>query len=380
MPKRYPRFQRSIMTRLLSSFVVGSLAIGAGVAALKLTHGAVGGDAAWFGLFASLVTVLGVMLVTRSITARLNGVLELLKGRAPAESFYELARRSPREFSLLSQSIGGTLMRLDNTTTQLARCERELAHLQRHAPAALIRLDASGNMVEANACAVDLFELHSAQDPIGRNLFDFVPREDRQALKAAILDLDLDPRTTCRMRLKVPGGSKHTTVECFADRDADGTVQHVWLSIIDDSVLVAAQHKLDAKAQLLTQLLTHISDAVLSVDATGCIVAANQRLGTLLRCDPDKLVGKRYTADQLWRPLGAPDHHDLIRRLNAIESDTTHCGEHLTDGMCGTILFQGIPVSADADGPGGRLWVIRDVTDCDASTARRWGNQLAVAG
>ena len=314
------------------------------------------------GLLLALLALVGLLLLQRRITGPLSSLLELIVDRAAPESFYRLARHSQREFSQLAQTLGAMLMRLDHTAARLRRSAQRCEHLYQFSPAALISLDESGRITAAKSRAVALFQCATERELIERNLSDFSAKADRPALRRAIDQLDLNPTARCRLRLSVAARTVHAAVECVAVRDEDGRLQSVRLSLLDESPAAARQRELADKSHLLSLVTDHMSDALLLVDASGRITAANRQLGALLQCRPDELVGRRYVPDRLWRPLGVIDHELFVQRLAEIDADSARPAHEQFAADGNTFLFHAIPVHDSAGEPTGRLWIVAEST------------------
>ena len=327
------------------------------------------GDLGSLWLLLALLTMLGLLLLRRWMAGPLAGLLELIAHRGGAESFYRLARRSPREFSQVAQAVGGMLTRLDNLAGRLRERDQAWAYMHEFAPAALLRLDAAGRIIEANQRAVEWFARAAERDLIGLRMFDLIVSQDRQQLQRAIDRLELDQAARCSLRLSAAGRTMHVDVECVGVRDEGGAIQSVRLFLLDKSDVAALQSDLADKARLLELVMANVADAILWVDASGRIAAANRQLGALLRCRSAGLVGRRYVPEQLWQPLGVVDHELFVRRLAAIDADATATTQERVEAPGGSFLFQSIAVANSPGVSGGRLWIVRDVTSGRAQAA-----------
>lgn len=132
----------------------------------------------------------------------------------------DTARRSRLTSALevMNRNIS-TTARQTQATQHQGVSERYLAALTRHAPDAIISVDADGRVVASNAAADRILELHGS-DVEGRTLEELVRAHDREQLE--------------RMVVSVMGGETRKGTEVPVDR-ADGTSG--WLSITAAPVL-----------------------------------------------------------------------------------------------------------------------------------------------
>jgi len=313
-------------------------------------------------LFMAVMVLLGLMLLRRWFTGPLSVMLELITAHTGPESFYRMARNSAAEFSKLAEAIGGMLTRLENTTDRLRRREKAFESLYQHAPAAMISLDPSGRIIEANHRAAELLGLPTERILIGSPLMPYIAEEDRGLLRQAIDRLVLDSATRCELRVTTEEKTIHAAVECVGVRDDDGELQSVRLSLLDVSEGVILQRELADKSRLLNLVIDHMSDAILLVDADSRVAAVNQHLGSLLHVRPESLIGLPYSPDRFWDEIGVIDQDLFVNRLRQIDFDRDRPAQERFESRVGTFLFQGIPVHDTSGKSIGRLWVVAEIT------------------
>ena len=314
----------------------------------------------WF--FLGVMTLLGLLLLRRWFTGPLSDVSDLVSAGAGPDSFYNLSRDLPGEFGQLTQAIGGMLTRLECTTQRLRQRERAFENLYQFAPAAMLSIQIDGTIVEANRRAASLLGVALEQDLIKKMAMEFIAPEDHQLFRQTIDRLDLDNAVRCEMRIAVRNRMIDVMIECTAVRDEDGSLKMMRLSMLDISQSKRLQRQLADKSQLLNLIINHMSDAIVLVDAEGCIAAHNQQLAALLHRRSDSITGEIYDVDHFWNELGVVEHDVFVSRLRQIEAEDQRAAHHRAVTRVGTFLFQGIPVS-DSDGTSvGRLWVVQEVT------------------
>lgn len=319
-------------------------------------------DLAAHWLFLAVMLLIGLLLLRRWVTEPLSEVVQLVGDHAGPEPFYRLARQSQGEFGKLAEAVGGMLTRLQNTTEQLRKRERAFENLYQFAPAAMVSLDSSGRILEANRRAGQLLRVTHEKQLAKRQVMDFVLTEDRPLLRQTIDRLALDNNSRCELRLLCGERQIDAAVECTGVRDEDGGLQAVRLSLLDVSESKQLQRELADKSRLLNLVIDHMSDGILLIDAQGHIAAYNQQLATLLRVRAEGLYGQPYDVEHFWDELGVLNHDLFVDRLRQIEADRQRPAQERFEARVGTFLFQGIPVH---DGTGeiiGRLWVLQEIT------------------
>jgi diguanylate cyclase (GGDEF)-like protein/PAS domain S-box-containing protein len=312
-------------------------------------------------LFLAVTVLLGLLLVRRWFTGPLSNVVTHVRDNAGAQVFHRLSREYTGEFAQLSESIGGMLTRIESTAQALRVRERAFEHLYQFAPAAMISIDKSGKIIEANRRAADLFG-DNEQALVGLTVLDFIRREDRPLLRQTIDRLNIDAAARCELSLDVRGGHPDVAVECAAVRDDDGILQSVRLSLLDVSEAKLLHRQLAEQTQLLNLIINHMSDAILLVDSAGKVAAFNQQLLSLLHVRPESLRGASYDAQTFWDDLGPLHPELLVNRLRQIEADTSRPAIERVETRVGTFMFQGIPVHDASQACVGRLWVVQETT------------------
>ncbi|HAI12476.1 MAG TPA: hypothetical protein DCM28_12285 [Phycisphaerales bacterium] len=314
----------------------------------------------WF--FLSIMVLLGLYLLRRWFTGPLSEILQLINAHAGAEPFYRVARHDKGEFSLLAQSIGGMLTRLENTTDRLRKRERAFENLYHFAPAPLISMDPKGLIIEANHRAAQMFNINNESQLVGRRVMEFVRSSDRGMLKQAIDRLDMNQAPRCEVVIQTGKKTRNVVVECAGVRDEDGMLQRVRLALQDVTELRELQLEIEDHSRLMKLLINHMSDGLLLVDQNGHIAACNERLAMLLHTSADAIIGKHYEPQTFWDELGILNHSAFVRRVKQISTESDRSGRERFDTRVGTFLFQGIPVQDQDACQRGRLWVVQDIT------------------
>ena len=319
-------------------------------------------------LLVGVMTLMGLMLLRRWFTGPLSQVMDRVGVNAGAESFYALARQMRGgEFAQLPEAIGGMLTRLKCTTEQLHRRERAFENLYQFAPAAMISLDATGKVIEANLRAAQLIGLPTEKDLLKRDALDMIQPEDRPLLRQTIDRLALDNAARCELRLIAREQSIDVVVEATGVRDKDGALSTVRLALQDVSQIKKLQRQLADQTQLMNLVIDHMSDAILLVDQKGFIAAHNQQLATLIGRRVESINGQHYDVLTFWENLGVRDLDLFVNRLRQIEADDRRPAQERVETRAGTLLFEGMPVHDASDRPMGRLWVVKEITPQEQS-------------
>lgn len=317
--------------------------------------------------FLGVMMLLGVLLLRRWVARPLSEIMGLVHGRGGAEPFLELARNRRDEFGQLAQALGDMLMRLETTTTRLRTREEALKSLYQGAPIALVSIDPTGRITDANRKSATLLGFEDERGLPNRPVFDFIRPEDRGLLRRTIDRVELENTARCELRVLSKQVTLDAAVDCVGVRGETGELQSIRLSIADVSEAKTLQRELAEKSQLQRLLIDHMSEAILLIDATGRVAAHNQKLAALLEARPGGLVGKAYNIDSFWDQLAVADHSLFVQRLSQIEAEQTRPAQERFETKAGTLLFQGIPVH-DGDGKSvGRLWVVQDITAAEQS-------------
>jgi diguanylate cyclase (GGDEF)-like protein/PAS domain S-box-containing protein len=355
------------LTMVIAPFTVGQERVTVeflidGPAALAANRARVLRDVAGHWLFMAVMVLMGLLLLRRWFTGPLMSIVELIAAHSGPTSFYRLARNSHSEFAQLAEAIGGMLTRLESTTNRLRERERAFENLYQHAPSAMVSLDVSGRIVEANRRSAELLKLPTQRILIGEQVMQFVAAEDRGLLREAIGRLAMHHATRCQVRLSAGEQTIHVAVECLGVRDDDGQLRMVRLSMLDVSETTQLHRELADKSQLLNLIIDHMSDAIVLVDAKGRVAAVNQQLGAWLHCRPQAMVGMPYVPERFWDALGMVDPDQFVSRLRQIDADGNRPAQERFATRGGTFLFQTIPVQDTLGESVGKLWVVSEVT------------------
>ncbi|MCC6580743.1 MAG: PAS domain-containing protein, partial [Phycisphaeraceae bacterium] len=276
--------------------------------------------------------------------------------------FQRLADEHIGEFAQLAGAIGEMLARLETTADRLRTRERAFESLYQLAPSAMISLDVTGQIIEANRRAAELLMVRDEVSLVGRNILDLVMPEDRVVLRQTVDRLEVDHSPHGEIRMTAGDQIIHVSLDCAGVRDETGSIQSVRLSLRDISLSRKLQRDLEDKSRLLNLIIDHMSDGILLVDANGRIAACNRRLATLLHSQPQSLTGLPYDPEHLWDDLGLVEPALFLSRLQQIEGDLERPAQERFESRAGTFQFQGIPVQDTAGHPVGRLWVVQEIT------------------
>ncbi len=313
-------------------------------------------------LLLAVMTLFGLLLVRRWITAPLYWITTLASSGAGAEPFYDIAQQHRGEFGQLAQSIGGMLTRISATTQRLHQREQAFADLYQFAPAAMISLDPAGRIAEANHRAAALLGTDTEATLIGLNALDYVRPEDRSLLRQTIDRLDIDSATRCELRWNVDGGSIDTIVECTGVRDEEGSLRQVRISLQDVTAWKQLQRQLSQQSRLLHLVIDHMSDGVLLVDQHNRVAAINQKLAAMVNHKPEDLTGRPYEWEAFWRELGPRDPEGFAVRLQQIQSDNQRAAQERFETHHGLLQLESTAVHDDQQRLIGRLWVVREMS------------------
>ncbi|MEE9211815.1 MAG: diguanylate cyclase [Phycisphaeraceae bacterium] len=318
-------------------------------------------------LILAVMTLAGLLMLRWWFTGPLSKVAKLVHCTSSPQPFYQLARQMSGEFAQLAEAVGGMLARIDATSQALRRRERAFENLYQFAPAAMVSLNRSGHIIEANRRAAQLLGVDHESALIDRAVLDVVRPEDRSLLWQTIDRLDLVAAPRCELRIETGEKTIDVLVECAGVRDEDGVLQSVRLSLLDVSESKRLQRELADKSALLNLVIDHMSDAILLVDAEGRVAAHNQQLATLLHRRSDSLIGQVYDPQTFWDDLGVLDQELFLTRLRQIDADDSRSARERFETRVGTFLFQGIPVHDAMSNRVGRLWVVQETTPQERS-------------
>ena len=310
----------------------------------------------------SLLMLLGFVLLRRWFTGPLFEVVDLVCAASSAERFYLLSRKYQGEFSKLAQSIGGMLTRIEATSQRLHQREQAFEDLYQFAPAPMVSLDSTGQIIEANCRAVQLFEVESEKQLIGQTIWSFVHAKDLVRVRQAADRLMIDAIARCDFRLKIRDKILDVFLECTAVRDSEGALKQIRLSLVDVTESRRLQNEISEKTQLLKLVIDHIPDAILVVNSTGIVVAHNQALLALLHREGHVLVGHHYDCEHFWEEMHVMGSDAFLQRLRQIETQTRHPVQERVKTSSGTFLFETYPMHDFDNQPLGRIWVVRDIS------------------
>lgn len=319
-------------------------------------------------LFLMCMTLAGLVLLRRYFTGPLLEVVAMLGADPGPESFRRLAEDKSGEFSVLAQTIGDMLARIQEGGRQLAQRERAFQSLYHFAPAAMLSIDAQGRIVEANRRAAFMLGVAAEEKLLDRTGLEFVTDEDRPLLRQTIERLSIDDAARCHLRVRRSDGHQlDVAVEAAAVRGEDGVPVSVRLSLLDVSAMASLQRALEDKSRLMNLIIDHMSDAIVLIGADGKVAAFNQQLATLLHRRGEALQGAPYSHDAFWEQLGVEDRPLFVSRMKQIEADQDRPAQERFRTRSGTFLFQGIPVHDAARQQVGRLWVVQETTQHEQS-------------
>ncbi|MGA8892270.1 MAG: ATP-binding protein [Anaeromyxobacteraceae bacterium] len=229
------------------------------------------------------------------------------------------------------------------------------------APVGYVTLSVEGVILEANLATASLLGVDRG-------------KLRGRALSAHVGAGDVDRFTQVVRGLGRPGGRGDCTLEL---RCADGSTLHAGLvlesrrrgegppeirvAIKDVSEWVRADEELRLRESLLTAILNGTADGILVVGSSGKVLRANRRFLELWRIPPavaasgddDTLLG--FVLDQL------ADREAFLREVRRLydSAESSFDSVPLADGRC----FERYSSPFRFDGPHGRLWSFRDVTD-----------------
>jgi diguanylate cyclase (GGDEF)-like protein/PAS domain S-box-containing protein len=293
----------------------------------------------------------------------LAAISQLVADNAGPAPFLDQAEQLGHgEFAQLSRAIAQTLTQLESTAQQLRAREQAFENLYQFAPAAMLSLDPSGQITEANHRAAHLLAVESKQALIGCQALDFIRPEDRALLRQTIDRLALEDDSRCELRVLSSGRTLDTLVECVGVRDEQGNLQRVRLALQDVTQIQQLQRQVADKSRLLNLLIDHMSDAIVLIDREGKIAAVNRQLGRLLHQSSEELLGRGYDPEHFWDEMNVLNTELFTGRLRQIEADSQRAAQERFEARSGTFLFQGIPVHDAAGQVIGRLWVVQEIT------------------
>ena len=270
------------------------------------------------------------------------------------------------------------LTRLECTTERLRQREVAFENLYQFAPAAILSIQPDGAILEANRRAVALFGLTLEPHLVGKNLNEHLDADARETLRHTLSSLRVEQAARCELSLMVGSRRLDVLVEGTPVRNADGRLVRVRLSILDVGQIKALQRQLADKGRLLNLIVDHMSDAIMLVDAKGCIAAHNPQLASLLRRRPDSIANEPYEFETFWNDIGILDMDRFIAGMRQIEAEADRPSLLRVHTQVGVFLFQCVPMH-DAEGSYlGRLWVVQEITAQEQAErlVRQQANQL----
>ncbi len=205
------------------------------------------------------------------------------------------------------------------------------------------RLDSRGNITYASGSSQRVLG-YSSDEMIGKNGLELTHPDDREAQRAAFLDLvargrDELPPITSRVR-RCDGTYAYLETACYITRDSTGGIAEVYTCARDVTAQTEAKLALERSEASLRSMLDAMPDPVVVHDR-GMIVTVNRAFVDLLGWDSiDYFVGKYALANV------HPDDKELV--LARLESTLRHrrTPEHRLvrrDGVAIPVEVTGVP-------------------------------------
>ncbi|MDP6832515.1 MAG: PAS domain-containing protein [Alphaproteobacteria bacterium] len=155
-----------------------------------------------------------------------------------------------------TRSVVRNLSREMARRSALQTAERRFREFFDHAPVAVVLLDGEGVIQEANITFMSL--LGEGESAVDRSLFDFVSKEDHDAVGAQLRAAWADEPSTGPLELALFSGSRQRQMELYASgmTDAEGGISGILLHLIDNTtqrnleLQFAQSQKMQAVGQL----------------------------------------------------------------------------------------------------------------------------------
>ncbi len=239
-----------------------------------------------------------------------------------AETFNGMAGNLQRSFSQLNQKV-----------EEIGRLEEKYRDLIENAPEMIHQLDPSGRFVHVNS--TELHKLgYSLSDMLNMSLWDIVPAEHQEAVKAYVRGLALDGARTIETAFrtqsqKIIEVEIHSTtlvdplthsvvysrgfVRDITDRKAlQGEVER-YTNRLEDLVTERTQQLSDSEAGYKA-LFDLAADSIVVVDLDGRIVDVNARARDILGYAPSDLAGDSFV--KLVSPVFQEASQNLLERVS----------------------------------------------------------------
>lgn len=315
---------------------------------------------AWAVLVA--VTLIGVAVMRWWLVAPLRRLVRLAQRGGTAPQFAEAAALVPHEVAEVASAIGQMLGRLDELTGQLRQRQQACHDLYHLAPAAMISTDPAGRIIECNERAAALLDANLPGALVGRMVIDAIRPEDRSRLRQSLQRVHTERTCRCDLRLQCGREVRDVEVEFVGDRNDDGELTIVRLSLLDVTETRRLIRELSEQRRLLDLVVNHMSDAILLVDGQGVIISANMRLTMLLQKSAADIIGQRYDLSEFWSPLELINATAFELRMSDAQQRLDHRVQEQFDSRDGSYLFQLIPVCDEMQRVVAQLWVVQEVS------------------
>jgi two-component system cell cycle sensor histidine kinase/response regulator CckA len=253
------------------------------------------------------------------------------------------------------QIIGGTVSVLDLTEQRAAEeslhaYEARFDALLRHSFDAVIVIGADAVINDVYVGGGRAFGF-TREDMLGRVGWEFIHPDDH-GLVAAAWERALTvrgPQPPIEFRMLMSDDTWGWAEEVISNVLDDPAVGSLVINIRDITQRHRAEEALIESEQRYRRAVHSSPDAIAIVDGRGNVSLANPNLGTLLGCDANELVGRKYDA------LGLPEpaNHD----------GDTPAAYHSRDGSVRWLEVTSAPLHHSADGLHEHLIWIHDVTD-----------------
>jgi PAS domain S-box-containing protein len=157
-------------------------------------------------LMLAVMTLVGLLLLRRWFTGPLMRLVALASADAGSDAFQQAGREMSGEFRELAAAVSRMLARLDDMTEALRGRERAFEDLYQSAPSALLSIDGTGRVTNANRQAAELFGVDKATTLHGRSMLDYVVARDRALFRQSVDRLAVDRACRCEMQLVFDDG------------------------------------------------------------------------------------------------------------------------------------------------------------------------------
>ncbi len=191
-------------------------------------------------------------------------------------------------------------------------------------------IDADATFIYLNP-AVRKISGYSPEEAIGRHLYDFVPREDTDMVRAFIARIVQQPDSSVAYasRLKHKSGHWVRIEGCVTNLLGEPSVHAIMVTFRDVTERVVAEQQLRTRADLYQDLVDNSPMMIVTHDLEGNILSANAAtLKMMARMPKDPLI------TNIRDLVALRFRHEVNTYLNAIEKDGVATGlmNVLTDG------------------------------------------------